>query len=423
MDPAVRYLIVLFILILLSAFFSSAETALISVNKIKMRSMSENGNKAASLVIKLTNDQPKMISTILIGNNIVNLSASSISTILVTNQFNSVPIGVATGILTFLILIFGEIIPKTIATLYADTISLIYVPFVYGLNIVLTPVIYILNKLSRFFMLIIRINPDKKNSAITEDEFLTVVDVTHEEGVIETKERDMIENVVDFGDSLAKDIMVPRIDVNFIEDTATYEEIKDVFLESNFSRLPVFHETTDNVIGVLFLKDFFIYSEKPSEFIVSKVARKPYLTFEHKKTSELLTELRSRNLSMAIVLDEYGATAGIITIEDLLEEIVGELRDEYDNDEEDLIKKASDNIYIIDGSAKIDEINEITGLSIPEDYESFAGYVLSILCHIPKKLEITNDENATYQILKMDKKRIDKVKVTVNQTFEETDTP
>lgn len=419
MDPAVPRFIALFILILLSAFFSSAETALMSVNKIKMRSMSDNGNKSAKIVLKLTENSGKMLSTILIGNNIVNLSASSLATILVQQKFQSLPISIATGILTFVILIFGEIIPKTVATIYADKVSMLYAPIIFALCWLLTPVIFIINKFSIVIMFLMRIDPNRKDAVITEDEFLTVVDVTHEEGVIETKERDMIENVVGFGDSLAKDIMVPRIDVEFVEDTESYESVVEKFRESNFSRLPVYHETNDNVVGVIFLKDFFSFANE-SDFDITKIMRKPFFTFEFKKTADLLTELRQNKLSIAVVLDEYGATAGIITLEDLLEEIVGEIRDEYDSDEEDLIQKISDTEYVIDGSAKLDDINEALNISIEsDDYDSIAGHIINLLEHIPEAKEQAEDEFATYVVDTVDKNRIDKVYVYLKEKEEE----
>ncbi len=416
MDSAVPGLIALLVLVVLSAFFSSAETSLMSVNKIKLRTLSENGNKPAKIVLKLTDNSTKLLSAILIGNNIVNLSASSLSTILVQEKFKSLPVSIATGILTFVILIFGEIVPKTVATIHADKMAMLYAPIIYALCWLLTPVIFIINKFSIAIMFLMRIDPNKKSAVITEDEFLTVVDVTHEEGVIESKERDMIENVVDFGDSIAKDIMVPRIDVEFIEDTETYDEVVEKFRKFNFSRLPVYHETNDNIIGVLFLKDFFSYGRQEN-FDVTKIMRKPFFTFEYKKTADLLAELRQNKLSIAVVLDEYGATAGIITLEDLLEEIVGEIRDEYDNDEEDLIQKVSDTEYIMDGSAKLDDINEALDISIEaDDYDSIAGHIIHLLEHIPEAGEQASDEFADYNVLTVDKNRVDKVRVCLKKT-------
>ncbi len=422
MDGVVPNLIILLILVCLSAFFSSAETSLVSVNKIKLRTLADSGNKSAVIALKLTENPNKLLSTILIGNNIVNLSASSLATILVQKAFDNIPISVATCILTIVILIFGEIMPKTAATLYADTLSLVYAPVIYVLCFVLTPVIFILNKISRFFMILMHIDPDKKTASMTEDEFLTVVDVSHEEGVIETKEREMIENVVDFGDSRAKDIMIPRIDIQFIEDSLSYDEIAAVFSESNFSRLPVFHETTDNVTGILFLKDLFKWGYKKESFKLTEVMRKPFLTFENKRTADLLSEMRQKNLSIAVVLDEYGATAGLITVEDLIEEIVGELRDEYDNDEEDIIRKTGVNEFIVDGSARADDIADHLNIKIEtEDFDSIAGYVIHILEHLPKENEIAYDDYASYKVIKVTKNRIDKLLIKLISTESDGD--
>ena len=415
MDPDVLRLIVLFMLIVLSAFFSSAETALTSASNIKIRTLSDNGNRRAALVLKLTENPSKLLSTILIGNNIVNLGAAALTTVIFQEMFDNIPLSIGTGILTFIIIIFGEIVPKTAAALNPEKIALLYAPLIYALSAVMTPVIFVINKFSNLILFILRIDPDKKGAQITEDEFLTVVDVSHEEGVIEDKEKDMIENVVDFGDSMARDIMVPRIDVLFVSTKDTYQEISKSFMESNFSRLPVYEDTTDNVIGVLFLKDFFAYTGDEDKFDVKRLIRQPYYTFEQKHTSELLSELRQKKISIAIVLDEYGVTAGIITIEDLLEEIVGELRDEYDFDEEDMIKKISNKIFVADGAAKIDDINEVTELDLDsEEYDSIAGYIIHLFERIPEKMECVNDDKAKYLILKADKTRIDKVKIIKN---------
>ena len=415
MDPDVQRLILMVILILLSSFFSSAETALLSISKIKIKTLADAGNKKASLVLKLNEDPSKLLSAVLIGNNIVNIGASSIMTLIMQSMFGNLPLSIGTGVLTFIVIIFGEIVPKTAAKVYAEKMAMIYAPIIYIYSIALTPVIFIINQFARIIMKIIRIDPDKEDDPITEDEFMTVVDTTHEGGVIEAEEKDIIENIIDFGDNVARAIMIPRIDVLFIEDTETIEEIADKFKTSNFSRLPVYHETTDNVIGVLFLKDFFAAAFDNNEsFDITKIVRKPYFTFENKKTSELLQELREDKISIAIVLDEYGTTAGIITVEDLLEEIVGELRDEYDYDEEDVIKKINDKIFLADGSAKIDEVNEVTGLQlVEEDFDSLAGYIIHLVERIPEVNEVINDLNATYTILKASNNRIDRVKITI----------
>ncbi len=423
MDPDAQFmLIVIVILILLSAFFSSAETALTSVNRMRMRSLADDHVKRAALVLKLKDKQAKMLSAILIGNNIVNLTASALTTQLATRLWGNTFISLATGILTFVIIITGEILPKTAAAIYAEKVSMFYAPIIYTIMTVLTPVIGIVNLISGGLMRLLRINPDRKDAVITEDELLTVVDVSHEEGVIEREEREMIANVVDFGDSLAKDVMVPRIDVQFIDVEMTYDEVVHSFRENNFSRLPVYAETRDNVVGILFLKDLFHYDGTPETFSIEKLMRKPHFTYEFKKTSDLLEELRRESGTIAVVLNEYGATAGIITLEDLLEEIVGEIRDEYDSDEEDDIRKISDTEYVASGSAKLDEINDMLDLSLEsDDYDSIAGHIIQLMEHLPEAGEQVTDGNITYVVEAVDKNRIDQVRIFVQPSSEDSE--
>ncbi len=414
-------IIVLLLLLLLSAFFSSAETALTTVNKLRIRSMVEEGQRSAKPVAALIEDPSKMLSAILIGNNIVNLTASSITTSLAINHFHaSYSTGIATGVLTFVILVFGEIVPKNLANIYNEKLSLIYAPVILTLTRMLTPVIFLLNKLSLGLMLLFGVDPEQKSATITENELLTIVEVSHEEGVIESEEREMINNVVDFGDSMAKDIMIPRMDVDFVEDTVDYDGLKAAFEENMYSRLPVFHETRDNVIGIINLKDIFFYRGSKNEFKITDFLREPYFTYEYKKTSELLREMRKDSIPLAIVLDEYGSTVGLVTLEDLIEEIVGDIRDEYDEDEEDVIKKIGDNEYIADGIAKLDEINEVLGLHLSsDDYDSIAGHVIFLLDHLPDEGESLTEKGVTYTVDKIDKNRIDKVHIKIDPDYVE----
>ncbi len=324
-------LIIIIILLMLSAFFSSAETALTTSNKIRLRSMAEEGNKRAKKVLEITDDSGKMLSAILIGNNIVNLSSASLATTLATKIFGNAGAGIATGILTLLVLIFGEISPKTFATIHSDKISLAYAGVIGWLMKLLTPAIYIINKLALGFLILLRVDASGAQNTMTEDELRTIVDVSHEEGVIETEEREMINNVFDFGDAQAREVMVPRIDMTFADINSTYYELLEIFREDKFTRLPVYEDSTDNVVGIINMKDLLLYEDK-DQFSIRNILRKPYYTYEHKNTAELLLEMRKSSINIAIVLDEYGATAGLITLEDLLEEIVGEIRDEYDSE-------------------------------------------------------------------------------------------
>ena len=431
LDPSdVPQLIIVLCLLLLSAFFSSAETALTTVNKMRIKSMVEEGSKKALTVQKLIEDPSKLLSAILIGNNIVNLTASSLTTTLMTNmckhagmeEQTSLIVGVGTGVLTVLILIFGEITPKSLATLYSLKISLAYGSLINLLTQILTPVIFIVNKLSNLFLIILHIDPNAKKDSITESELRTIVEVSHEEGVIESEERKMITNVVDFGDSVAKDVMIPRIDMSFAKEDITYDELVQTFDKDKYSRLPVYNETKDDVIGIVNLKDVFFYQGKKEDFSISKIMRKPYFTYEFKKTSELLIEMRKESIALAIVLDEYGATAGLITLEDLLEEIVGEIRDEYDANEEDAIQKISDTEFLATGSAKLDEINEMIGLDLEsDDYDSIAGHIINLLEHLPEEGETVVDHQVEYTVAAIDKNRIEKVHILLlpNEEMEE----
>ncbi len=414
-------MIVIGILLVLSAFFSSAETALTSVNKLRMRTLADDGRKAARLVLKLEEKSTKMLSAILIGNNIVNLSASALSAKFVNIQFGNSYLTAATGILTFLVIIFGEIVPKTAASIHADGLAMFYAPLVYGFMTVMTPVIWLVNGIARVFLFLFRIDT-KKAAVITEDELLTYVDVSHEEGVIESDEREMIANVVDFGDSLAKDVMVPRIDVDFVNVQANYDEVAEAFRENNYSRLPVYRGSRDNVVGILFLKDFFRYQGEKKAFSVAGTMRKPFFTFEFKKTSDLLAELRKESVTIAVVLDEYGATAGIITLEDLLEEIVGEIRDEYDSDEEDEIRKVSDTEYIVHGNARLEDINETLGLHLEsDDYDSIAGHLIHLLEHLPSTGERITEDDVTYIAETVAKNRVVRVRILLPEKEDKED--
>lgn len=418
MDPSdVTQIIILLILLLLSCFFSSAETSLTTINKLRIRSLADENVKGAKTVVKLIEDPSKMLSAILIGNNVVNLSASSIATSLAIDHFGSVGAGIATGIVTIMILIFGEITPKTLATIHAEKLSLQYAGIIYFLTQLLTPVIYIVNHISLAILRLLRVDPTKKVSAITENELRTIVDVSHEEGIIESEERRMITNVVDFGDSLAKDVMVPRIDMEFADIDLTYDELVNAFLIEKFTRMPVYQETRDNIVGIVNLKDVFFYQGKKEDFCLKDIMREPYFTYEYKKTSELFIEMKKESIPLAIVLDEYGATAGLLTLEDLIEEIVGDIRDEYDSDEEDSIQCISENEFIADGNTKLNDINEIIGLHIEsDDYDSIAGHIIGLLDHLPSQGETVEDDHVIYTVDAVDKNRIDKVHIVVLPT-------
>lgn len=407
-DIAIQVFI-LVVLLCLSAFFSSAETALTTVNKIRLRNLADAGDSRAEVVLKVIGNPSKMLSAILIGNNIVNLYASSLSTMLAGQIWGNKVIGIATGILTLLILVFGEITPKTVATLSAESIALRFGKIIYVIMIVLTPVIYVVNHLSFLVLKICRVDPKKRADAITEDELRTIVEVSHEEGVIESDEKKMINNVFDLGDAVAKDVMVPRISMSFVSADATYEELIELFREEKYTRFPVYEETTDNVIGVINIKDVFLRSSG-EEFSVRNFLRQPLYTYEYKKVSELMIEMQKAMPNIVIVLDEYGATAGLITLEDILEEIVGEIRDEYDEDEEQALVEISPKEYVVEGSMKLADLNDRLNLKLEsEDYDSVGGVIIGMLDHLPEEGEDVVIDNVRLVVDKVDKNRIDKV--------------
>jgi CBS domain containing-hemolysin-like protein len=379
-----------------------------------MRSLADDNVKGAKNALKLIDDPTKMLSALLIGNNVINLSASALATTMAIDIWGNNWVGLATGVLTLLILVFGEITPKSISAIKAEKIALRIAGPILLITKLLTPLIFIINKLCNGVMKLFGIDPNEKPTSMTESELRTILEVSHEEGVLESEERRMITNVVDFGDSLAKDVMVPRIDMSFASVDLSYDELVQLFSIDKYTRLPVYSENRDNVIGIVNLKDIFFYSGKKEDFNILDIIREPYFTYEFKKTSELLIEMRMDSIALAIVLDEYGATAGLITIEDLLEEIVGEIRDEYDEDEEDCIQELSENEYIVDGNTKLDDIDEVLGLDIESsDYDSIAGHIIYLLDHLPEEGESVIENNVTYTVASVDKNRIDKVHIHI----------
>ncbi len=411
--------VILVILLGLSAFFSSAETALTTVNKIKMRSLADDGDKRAKVVLKLIDDPGKLLSAILIGNNIVNLSASSLTTTIAIGFGADIAVAIATGIITLLILIFGEITPKTVATIHSNELSLVYVYPIRFIMIVLTPVSFLITVLARIILFILRVDPNAKPDTMTEDELRTIVEVSHESGVIEEEEREMINNVFDLGDAKAKDVMVPRVNVVFADVESSYSELIDIFRENKFTRLPVYEETTDNVIGTINMKDLLLFNNI-EEFQVRNILRDAYFTYEHKNISELLVEMRETSYNIAIVLDEYGDTAGMITLEDILEEIVGEIHDEYDENEEDeMFRQINEFEYVVEGSMNLDDLNDRLDLNFKsEDYDSLGGFIIEHLDRHPDEGdEIVTENNVRLVVDTLDKNRVEKVHIFIPEDF------
>ncbi len=419
--PGVIQLVFLFVLIILSAFFSSAETALSTVNRVRIRTLEEEGNKKAARVNKVLENYSKMLSAILIGNNIVNLSASALATTLAMRI--NLAVGIATGILTVVVLICGEIVPKTWAMTSSEKISLTYSGIIYFLMQALTPVIFVVDKMANGILRLMHIDPNQRMNTMTEAELRTYVDVSHEDGVIETEEREMIYNVFDFSDAQAKDIMIPRINMVTVSIEDSYQEVLSVFRESMYTRLPVYQDDIDNIIGLINIKDF-ILKENEENFHVKDILRDAHYTYEFKKVADLLYELREKTTNVTFVLNEYGSTVGMITLEDLLEEIVGEIRDEYDADEEELIQKIDEHTWLVEGSMKLDDINDELGTKLDsEDYDSVGGLIIECLDRLPEdKEEVTLSNGIHLKVQGIDQNRIVKVLITLPENTSDRDT-
>lgn len=406
--------IFLIVLLMLSAFFSAAETALMTLSKIRIRNMVEDNVKGASTVDKLIKNPSKLLSAILIGNNVVNIGASALATSIAIDVYGDKGVGIATGFMTLLVLIFGEITPKSLAAQNSEKVSLGVSKVIYALTIILNPIIVFLTRLTNFLVKLMGGKVNDNQPFITEEELKTIVSVSHEEGVLEGEEKDMIYNVFEFGDSQARDVMTTRTDMVAVEVNSSYEDVIDIFKQEQFSRIPVYDNTTDNIIGILYVKDLLFLEDNKEKFDLKKYMREAYFTYEFKPVTELFNEMRTNRIQMAIVLDEYGGTDGIITIEDLIEEIVGDIEDEYDKplDEIEVIKEDE---YLVHGGARIEEVNEMIGTSIEsEDFDSIGGFVMGVLGRLPESGEAIEYENLKFIAEIVEKNRIEKLRILTN---------
>ena len=411
MESVIPQLISLLILLFLSGFFSSAETALTTVSAVRIRTMAAEGDKRAMKVERVISDPGNMLSAILIGNNIVNISASSIATALAIRLVGSVGAGIATGVLTILILIFGEITPKNSARIHSLDISLKSAGVIWVLMKLLLPIIIFVNGLSRGVMRLLGNSPDEVELGMTPKEIQTIVDDSHEKGAIEEDEKDYIHNIFDFSTSVVKKIMIPRIDMSMADVNWTYDQLMEEFSRDMYTRIPVYEEDTDHIIGVLNMKDLLLLKEDSEKFLIRNHIRDAFFTYEQKNVSDLFEEMRENSISLAIVLDEYGAVAGMVTLEDLLEELVGEIRDEYDMDEEEPIVMLHENEYLVSGSVNLDDIKDQLGLEfLSEDYDTIGGYLTGEFNHFPKPGETFVTEDAVIlKVAAVNGHRIEKV--------------
>lgn len=414
MDSSYTWQIVLLIILLvMSAFFSMSETALMALSKIRIRHMVDEGVKGAKLVEKLTEDPNKLLGAILIGNNIVNIGASALATSVAVDAFGEGGVGVVTIVMTILVLIFGEITPKSIAKQRSEQVSLKVSKAINIVVKVFKPLVVVFTAISSVFIKLLGGDPKASESFITEEELRTMVGVSEEEGVLEGVEKEMIFNVFDFVDAQVKDVMVQRVDVVAIDVNSNYEEILEVIKKEQFSRIPVYDQTIDDIVGVLYVKDLIMAGDRKDDFKVIDYIREPFYTFEFKKIKELFNEMKKTRNHLAIALDEYGGTVGIVTIEDLIEEVFGDIEDEYD-DENNEIEVVKEDEYIVDGSARLDDLSDLIGVSMEsEEFDSVGGLMIGELGRFPEQGEEVRLHNIRFVAEETDinRNRIKKVRI------------
>ena len=410
-----RQIIILVTLLFMSAFFSASETSLMSLSKIRLRSMVDFGVKGAERVERAVSSSGKLLGSVLVGNNLVNIAMSSLATALAIKLAGDTGgvIFATTAIVTIAILIFGEVTPKTYAAKNPERLAVLVVRPITFFVYLFRPIVFFINLITNLIIKLTGVEKSKAGYAITENELITMVNVSHEEGIIEAGEREMIHNVFDFSDNTAKDVMTPRMDMTSITVNATYSEVFQLFKAERFSRVPVYEENIDHIIGVLHFKDFVFSAVDNENFNVKDILRHPYFSYESKPTSELFAEMRKNSILLAIILDEYGGTSGLVSIEDLVEEIVGDIADE-DDEEDDEITALHQNEYLVDGSTKIDDFNELAGTNLEsEEFDSIAGFVIGIMGRIPVPGEKAVFENISFVVEETDKNRLEKIRIQI----------
>lgn len=404
-SSSVSQIIALVFLVAMSAVFSSSETAITSVSKIKVRQLDQKDNKNAHLLKKLHDNMQTTISTILIGNNIVNIAASSIATILFTNIFHQNGALISTVVMTVFVLIFGEVIPKTIAQYKNKSVALKFSRFIYFLTIIFKPIVKVLNILTRLVIKLF-IGEDEDSSTLTEEELKTLVEVSEEEGVLKNQETEIMINALELKETLAVDIMTPRTSMASVDIEDAESDLKEIIKNITYSRIPVYEGSIDDIIGVLHIKELaHKIIEDDRDFKVRDILKPAFYAYEYIPVVDLFKQMRTKNISISIIIDEYGGTSGIVTMEDILEELVGEIDDEYDNEKE--VTKLSDNEYLVDPEMRIDEVNERFDLHIQSDkFDSIGGFVIELLDRMPKSKDEVEFENLKFVVVNVDKRKI-----------------
>ncbi|MEG1256840.1 hemolysin family protein [Clostridium sp.] len=402
--------IVLILLILSSSFFSASETSLMSISKIRVRHMVDEKVNGATNIKKLIDDPSNLLASVLVGNNIVNIASSSLATVIAIDLIGSKGVAVSTMLMTIIVLIFGEIIPKTLASQNSEKISLAVAKPILIIEKIFKPVVILAIKTSNFFIKLFGGKIHGNKPFITEDELKTIVDVSEEEGILKFEEKEMIHNVFQFGDLYVKDVMVQRVDITALDIDDSLDWVLSVAKEEGFSRLPVYLDTIDNIVGILNVKDI-LFIEDTSTFTLKDYMREITYTYEFRKATELFKDMNKQRQHMVIVLDEYGGTVGIVTIEDLIEEIVGDISDEYDDADPEIYVVKEDE-YIVDGNVRIEDINELLGTKIEsEEFDSIGGFIIGILERFPNINEEIEYNNYKFIIERIDRNRIKKIRI------------
>lgn len=420
-------LILLGVLIVLSGIFSASETALTAFKSTDLEEVEKTNPKTAKLLKKWLVRPNEMLTAILLGNNVVNILASSIATVVtfkIVGSSGGNAIAVATVIMTVIVLVFGEITPKVVAKTYSMKISRLIIGPIYLLSIVALPIIKLLIGITQIISKIFGIKLSNENMMITEEEIKSYISVGSSEGVIEEEEKQMIHSIIEFGDTTAKEVMTPRTSLFMLDGEQTIDEIWDDLIESGYSRIPVYGEDLDDIIGVLYIKDIISYvKEGKTDIQIKTILREGYFVPDTKSIVEILDEFRSTQVHMAIILDEYGGTVGLVTIEDLIEEIIGEIKDEYDLNEEAEIQKVDENSYKVDARINVEDLNKELHIKIPEseDYESLGGYVLDILGRVAEVDDIVEYQNIQMKVLEVEKLRVVKILITIMEERNEED--
>ena len=403
------HIIIIVVCVILSAYFSATETAFSTYNRIRVKNMAEKGNKKAALALKLSDNYDSLISTILIGNNIVNILASAMSTLLfakiiVDNQ--DLAAAVSTAVLTIVVLVFGEISPKTMAKNSPEKFVLFSAPIINVVRIILSPFNFIFNGWQRLLAKIFKASDDQ---GMTEEELISIIEEAEEDGDIDKEESDLIKSAIEFGDLEVGDIFTPRIDITALPSSATKEMVAKVFTESGYSRLPVYDESIDNIVGIIYYKDFYTHAYKASIPLHEIIKPVIYVAITQ-PVNELMKELQEKQLHMAVVTDEFGSTAGIVTLEDILEEIVGEIWDEHDEIIQE-IKEVGDKEYVVSGRANIE--NFFSELDIDEEIESVTvgGWAMEVLGKIPEVGDSFEEYGIAVEVTEMDGRRVESVHV------------